>query len=175
MIKHTATARQTPRAKRRVIGMAEMAVSADVNDELITYALGSCLGIAIYDPIAKVGGMLHVMLPESKVDRDKARMRPLMFIDTGVPLLFKKAYALGAQKSRLIVKVAGGASVRSSKTTRDSFRIGARNITSLKQLMWRNKVLVKRQDVGGDYPRTMSLFIANGDVLIRTGSSTKNL
>lgn len=175
MIKPLASAAIASRPKRRVIGMAEMAVSADPNEELITYALGSCLGITIYDPVAQVGGMLHVMLPDSKVDSDKARLRPLMFIDTGVPLLFRRAYALGAQKSRLIVKVAGGASVRSSKSTRDSFRIGARNITALKQLMWRNKVLVKRQDVGGDYPRTMSLMIGDGEILIRTGNSTKSL
>jgi chemotaxis protein CheD len=83
---------------KRVVGVAELVVSNQLDDVLITYALGSCLGISIYDPVAKVAGLLHVMLPLSSVSPEKAREKPAMFVDTGVPLLFKESYRLGAKK-----------------------------------------------------------------------------
>src|SRR5919109_4013944 len=96
---------------RYIVGVADMKISVQPGDQLITYALGSCLGIAIHDPVAKVGGLLHVMLPLSTIDPAKAAENPSMFVDTGVPQLFISCYKAGAQKHRLVVKVAGGASV----------------------------------------------------------------
>ena len=141
-----------------------MRVSAQPEDTLITYALGSCLGISIYDAVAQVGGLIHIMLPQSSVSPEKARERPHMFVDTGVPLLFKESYKLGARKERLSVTVAGGASLRASG--KDCFEIGKRNLVMLRKLLWRNGVLLQREDVGGNCSRNMSLDVSTGDVTI---------
>ena len=98
-----------PPRKTLVVGVADMVASNDSSAEIVTYSLGSCLGITIYDPVKKIGGLLHVMLPDSKIDSAKAVTAPLMFVDTGVPRLFQAVYNLGADRSRLVVKVAGGA------------------------------------------------------------------
>ncbi len=149
-----------------IVGMADMKTSSDPDDTLITYALGSCLGIAIYDPVTAVGGLLHVMMPSSSIDPAKAARNPSAFVDTGVPMLFKACYALGAEKKRLIVKVAGGAATQTSNS--DIFQIGKRNFTSLRKLLWKNGVLLKKHDVGGTRPRNMSLGIGTGEVTLKS-------
>ncbi|NTW17986.1 MAG: chemotaxis protein CheD, partial [Syntrophaceae bacterium] len=94
-----------------VVGISDFKVSNNANDMLVTYALGSCIGVAVYDPVVKVAGLLHFMLPESSLDAKKAGETPAMFADTGIPLLFKSCYKFGADKKRMVVKVAGGASI----------------------------------------------------------------
>lgn len=143
-----------------------MKVSSNTEDTLITYALGSCLGIVAYDPVAKVGGMLHVMLPLSSVNPAKAKDNPFMFVDTGVPELFRACYKAGAVKQRLIVKVAGGASTQ-QKDSEDQFQIGKRNFLMLRKLLWKNNVLIESFDVGDKHSRTMSLDIETGDVTLK--------
>lgn len=157
---------------RFVVGVSDMAIADGCEGEIVTYALGSCLGIAVHDPVAHVGGMLHVMLPESSLDPQRAAERPCMFVDTGVPLLFRRAYAAGAKKERLVVKVAGGASVQEG---RDHFEIGKRNIVKLRQLLWKNGVLIKAADVGGAVSRTLRLDLATGDVLLRVNGTEARL
>ena len=112
---------------KHIVGVADMKISASADDLLITYALGSCLGITIYDPISAVGGMLHVMLPLSTIDPAKASANPYMFVDTGVPRLFIDCYKAGARKERLVVKVAGGACANGHSADDDYFQIGKRN------------------------------------------------
>jgi len=137
-----------------------MKVSDDPEAILITRSLGSCIGVTVYDPVAKVGGLLHYMLPEPS-NADKANSRPFMFCSTGVPILFKSCYELGAKKGRMIVKIAGGAHVlRASET----FSIGQRNQGSLRKILFRNNVLIEAEDVGGSAARTMRLNIATGEV-----------
>ena len=113
-----------PPRKTLVVGVADMVVSNDASAEIVTYSLGSCLGIAIYDPVKKIGGLLHIMLPDSKIDATKAVTMPFMFVDTGVPRLFHAAYNLGADRSRLFLKVAGGAQLLDQEGI---FNIGIRN------------------------------------------------
>jgi len=156
-----------------VVGVADMKLSSQPDDSIVTHALGSCLGIAIYDPAAKVGGILHIMLPLSTIDPEKARNNPFMFVDTGVPEFFRQAYAAGAEKTRLQVKVAGGANVQQGNT--DRFRIGKRNYIVLKKILWKNGVLIDAEDVGGAKPRTLSLQIGSGKVCIRTGRGETEL
>lgn len=151
---------------KQIIGIADMKISKHPDDVLITYALGSCLGIAVYDAVANVGGLLHVMLPVSTVNPVKAEKNPLMFVDTGVPELFKACYKLGAKKERLIVKVAGGASLQNNEET-DQFQIGKRNFLMLRKLLWKNNVLIKSYDVGENFSRTMSLDMATGNVILK--------
>lgn len=154
---------------KHIIGIADMKVSSDKDDTLITYALGSCLGITVYDPVARVGGMLHVMLPLSSVNPTKAKDNPFMFVDTGVPELFRACYKAGASKQRLIVKVAGGASTQQTDKE-DQFQIGKRNFLMLRKLLWKNNVLIESFDVGEKHSRTMSLNIGTGDVTLRIQS-----
>ena len=158
---------------RHIVGVADMKVSSSKGDVIITHALGSCLGIAIHDPVARVGGLLHVMLPLSTVNPSRAKENPFMFVDTGVPRLFIDCYKKGAKKERLIVTVAGGAS---SKGEDDYFQIGKRNFTMLRKLLWKNGVLLKSHDVGGTNSRTMSLEVGSGEVAVRlNGGGAKNI
>ena len=156
-----------------VVGVADMAVSKNPNDEIITYALGSCLGITVYDPVVQVGGMIHIMLPMSTIDAEKAKNKPYMFVDTGVPILFNECYKAGAVKSRLIVKVAGGA--RFKTEGQDYFNIGQRNFTILRKLLWKNGILLKTYDVGGSISRTLSMDIKTGTVLIKSNGTVREL
>lgn len=105
---------------RIIVGIGEMATSNEPHREIITFSLGSCLGISIYDPKAKVGGILHVLLPDSSIQKERAEVNPLMFVDTGVPRLFRSAYQLGASKENIIVKVAGGAEMQEVKISSTS-------------------------------------------------------
>ncbi|HXJ42968.1 MAG TPA: chemotaxis protein CheD, partial [Bryobacteraceae bacterium] len=107
-----------------VVGVADCCVTSDISASIVTYALGSCIAVTIHDPVARVGGMLHLMLPESSLDATKAGRNPYMFADTGIPLLFKKAYGAGAEKKRLVVRLAGGAQVMDDAGV---FNIGKRN------------------------------------------------
>jgi len=149
---------------KRIIGVADMAVSNNLQEELITYSLGSCIGVVIYDPAVKVGGMLHYMLPESSMDVEKARRTPAMFADTGIPLLFKQSYQLGALKRNLLVKVVGGAQIMDENGV---FNIGKRNYLALRKLFWKNNVMVTAEHVGGNVNRTVRLEIGTGRVFLK--------
>ncbi len=169
----TAPTTAAARAARRagpgdlVVGMADLQLSASPDERLVTYALGSCLGITVWDPVARVGGMLHVMLPASSIDAEKAARNPAMFVDTGVPLLFKESYKLGARKERLVVRVVGGAH-QAEREDADQFQIGKRNLLALRKLLWRNNVLVRAEDVGGSrVSRTVYLDAATGALRVR--------
>ena len=150
---------------RHVVRVADMKLAATVGDIVVTHALGSCVGIAIYDPVAHVGGILHFMLPDSTVDPEKAAKNPWMFADTGIPKFFKEAYEYGAVKSRLVVKVAGGAQLLDPK---GFFAIGKRNHMVLRKILWKNGLMIKAEHVGGTASRTLFLEIGEGKVWIQT-------
>jgi len=153
---------------RQIVGVADMKVSNNKEESIITYSLGSCIGVAIYDPFVKVGGILHYMLPESSIDKGKAAARPYMFADSGIPRLFKAAYQLGAKKQRMIVYVAGGAEILDQK---GFFNIGKRNYMALKKMLFKNNVIINKQDVGGNTNRTVRIEIATGDIYVKTSGS----
>ena len=156
-----------------VVGISDLKVSNNVDDVLVTFALGSCVGVVIYDPVAKVGGMLHYMLPDSTLDADKAREKPAMFADTGIPLLFKSCYKLGAEKKRMSVKVVGGASILDDT---NYFRIGQKNVMALRKIFWKNNVLINKEDTGKNCNRTVRLHIASGQVFVKSsGGDTSEL
>jgi chemotaxis protein CheD len=149
-----------------VIGVGDCVVTNNPEATLVTYALGSCIAVLIYDPIVKVGGLLHYMLPDSNLDKDKAQLRPFMFADTGIPLLFHQAYALGAVKVRLDVAVFGGAQVIAANET---FNIGKRNHLTLRKIFWQAGILTRREDVGGVLARTVRLEMGDGQMIVRHG------
>lgn len=150
---------------KTIVGVSDMRVSDNPNEVIITYALGSCLGISVYDPVAGIGGLLHVMLPLSKADPEKAKMKPAMYVDTGLALLLDECFDLGASKSNMIISVAGGASMKKNDDD-DYFKIGKRNFTTLRKLLWKNGFMIEHQDVGGNKSRTMALRITDGLVTI---------
>jgi chemotaxis protein CheD len=157
---------------QHVVGIAEMKITKNPDDSLITHALGSCLGVTVHDPVTGVGGMIHLMLPMSKIDKEKARKNPSMFVDTGIPELFRHAYALGAKKEHITLKVAGGAKILDAA---NRFNIGERNYTLLRKILWKNNVLIDGEDVGGSDSRTLSLSVRTGAVTIRTNGQAKEL
>jgi len=159
---------------RHVVGLADIKLSTNGCDSLITYALGSCLGITIYDPITRVGALLHIMLPDSSIDPAKAQQNPWMFVDTGFPKMIDDCVAAGARKERMILKVAGGACAHGNPDA-DYFQIGKRNFVMLRKLLWQRGLLLKAYDVGGSHSRTMSLDLVNGEVQLKTGGVSKNL
>ena len=158
---------------KHVVGVADIKISTQPGDVIVTHALGSCLGIAVHDPVAAVGGLLHVMMPMSHVNPDKAKTNPYMFVDTGIPAFFRDIYEAGGIKGRLVIKVAGGANVNSIGN--DRFQIGKRNYVILKKLFWKNSVLIDAEDVGGTSARTMYLEIGTGRTWLSTAGVQKEL
>ncbi len=153
------------RTVKTVVGVSDWKVSNDTRETIITYALGSCLGIVLYDPVVCVGGLLHVMLPLSKADPEKAKIKPAMYVDTGFAELLEDCYDLGAEKKRMKIYVAGGASMKFDNKE-DYFKIGQRNFTTLRKFLWKNGFMIDYQDVGGHISRTMTLRISDGLVTI---------
>lgn len=147
-----------------IVGIADLAVSNNPAATLATYALGSCLGVAIYDPVVKAGGLLHLMLPDSAIDTAKAAQQPSMFVDTGVPALFRAAYQLGAEKHRLIISLAGGAQIMDDGGL---FNLGARNYEALTRLFNEHRLRIRAEQVGGLVNRTMRLSLATGEVRLK--------
>jgi len=149
----------------KVVGISDFQVSDDPEDTLITYSLGSCIGMTVYDPIASVGGMIPYMLPLSQISPEKALAKPAMFADTGVPELLKQVIALGGMKSRLIVKVAGGSQLMDQNKI---FNIGERNFLILRKILWKNNILIKASDVGGIISRTLRFELGSGRVTVKS-------
>lgn len=150
---------------RVVVDIAELVVSKDPATVLITYSLGSCIGVAVWDPQVHVAGLLHYMLPESKALPKNAKDNPAIFCDTGVPRLFHSAYELGATKRRLVVKLAGGARLLAGD---GRFNIGRRNYLALRRIFWKNGVQIERESVGGPISRSMQIDVGTGTVMVRT-------
>ncbi len=161
---NTAQIRGARAAALENVDIADFAVTDNPSVTLITHSLGSCIGVAIWDPEVQVGGMIHYMLPDSTLSPEKAKARPAMFADTGVPALFRAAFQLGASKKRMIVKVAGGSSLLDDNGT---FNIGKRNYIMLRKLLWKNSILIASEDVGGSVSRTLKLDVATGRVTIK--------
>lgn len=146
-----------------VVGVGDMKVSGSADDIIVTHALGSCLGLAAYDQRSGVGGIAHLMLPTSDVNKQKAKNNPYMFVDTGFPQFLDALYKRGANKRTLKIKAAGGACIGGG---RDMFEIGKRNIIMLRKLLWQNNIIIAGKDVGGNTSRTMYLEVGSGRVWV---------
>jgi chemotaxis protein CheD len=158
---------------RRVIGIGEMAVSGTRGLTIATHAVGSCIAVCIFDPIAAVAGMLHFLLPESTINPERAGRYPAVFADTGIPLLFQTAYEHGLVKQRAIVKLVGGAEM--PQTSGAWFNTGRRNLLAARNLLWRNGVFVAAQDVGGTDARTVHMAVTDGRLQVFSGRTYKEL
>jgi chemotaxis protein CheD len=149
---------------RLVVGVGGLAVSNNESVVLTTYSLGSCLGVTLYDPVTRAGGLLHAMLPESSINLEKAREQPAMFVDTGISALFRAVYELRGEKHRMQICVAGGAQFLDSSGL---FNIGQRNISCLSKILRQHQLDVHAQDVGGTASRTIHLHLSDGAVRMK--------
>ena len=155
--------------QRVVVGVGDLAVSNNTNVAISTFALGSCVGIVVYDSEVKVGGLIHIMLPDSSLSPDKAQRQPAMFADTGIPLMFRNLMGLRCERRRMKAFVAGGASVISGS---DMFKIGERNILAVKKIINTLGIPVVRADLGGVNNRTVHLSVGTGEVTLKTPIGT---
>jgi len=155
-----------------IVGISEMRVSDDPGEVLVTYALGSCVGLTLFDPVTRAGGLLHSMLPLSKIDPAKAARNPQMFVDTGVSALLQALFDRGAQRKNLVAKVAGASNIMDANGV---FNIGERNHRLLRKVLWKNDILVSGEDVGGSSPRTMYLHMGTGKTVLKVQGTEKEI
>jgi chemotaxis protein CheD len=149
-----------------VTGVADYKVTTDPNAHVVTYALGSCLGITFHDPRRKIGALLHIMLPDSGLHRG-ADVRKEMFVDTGVPLVLEAMTRAGASRANLQCKVFGGAQTMSADKF---FRIGSKNIEAFTTVSRAFDLAVVAWEVSGCVNRTIRLVNSTGEVIIKTPS-----
>ncbi len=149
-----------------VVGISDCAISAGAGVSLITYALGSCIAMAAWDPVTGAGGLLHIILPESTLNPQKAADNPWMFADTGVPRLVQNLTGRGADPRRLVVRLAGGAQVMDRNGV---FNIGKRNYMAVRKVLWKAGILISGEAVGGDVSRTVRLDLGSGCFYVREG------
>lgn len=147
------------------VGMADYKVGR-APSVLISYGLGSCIGISLYDPTTKIGGLLHIMLPDSSQAR--ASDNPAKFADTGLPLMLNDVLAMGASKPRLVAKIAGGAQMFAFSNATDIMRVGTRNADTVKKVLQRMGIRLIAEDTGGNYGRTVQIDLATGIYKVKT-------
>jgi chemotaxis protein CheD len=155
-------------AAKVIVGVGEIGASNNPTSVLTTYSLGSCLGVTIFDPAVRAGGLLHVMLPDSSINPERARQQPAMFLDTGLPALFRAAYAFGVEKHRVEICVAGGAQVMDQGAV---FNIGQRNYDALGRILRAHGLRLAAEQVGGLVSRTMTLNLSTGEVRLKIGGT----
>jgi chemotaxis protein CheD len=154
-----------------VVGMADCRVSAATQENVATYALGSCIGLAVYDPQARVGGILHFMLPDSSMAA-QGEENPFKFADTGIPRLLDGVCALGASKRRLEAWAAGAANMLEGAGV---FEIGKRNHQALRRLLWKAGLLLQAEAVGGNQARSIRLEIGTGNFWVQECGEERKL
>ncbi|SKC74216.1 chemotaxis protein CheD [Maledivibacter halophilus] len=147
------------------VGMADLKTTKSPGI-LITLGLGSCIGICLYDPVTKVSGMAHIMLPSSKSIKNNKNI--YKFADTGIEKLINEMVAIGAVKRRMISKIAGGAQMFSFSSKNDIMKIGERNAIAVKKILKEFNIPIKAEDTGGNYGRTIEFHSLNGKLLVKT-------
>lgn len=155
-----------------IVDISDAKVSAEAEDELVTFSLGSCIGVALYDARVRVGGLLHYQLPSSTADTARAAERPLMYADTGMECLLAEMTKLGASKRRMSVRITGGAKMLNDHLL---FDIGRRNHAAIRKILWQQGMFITAEHVGGKLPRNMQLNIGDGTLLVKYNNETLSL
>ena len=163
----------TTQQEMTVVGLGEMSVSKDPSAVLSCLGLGSCVAVSAYDTVAKVAGLVHIVLASSD-GRDTTL--PGKFADTAVPTLLDEMGKLGAQKSRLVIKITGGAQMSMTQNSNAIFKTGERNIEATKEHLANHGLKIAAEEVGGHTGRTLRFYVDSGRVTVtHAGSSTKDL
>lgn len=156
----------------RVVGISEYVVSVAPDDTLVTYSLGSCVGLVLHDPVARVCGLLHAMMPSAKSNPDKAAETPAMYTDAGASAMLQEMFNLGATRANLTAKVIGCASRVDNDTV---FRIGERNYAVARKVLWKNGLLITAEDVGGTASRTVYVNVGSGQTSVKSDNQIREL
>lgn len=146
------------------VGMADLNVCVSP-DGITTIGLGSCVGIAVRDPVTKIGGLAHVMLPDSTAIKSNTNIPK--FADTGIEELVKRVVAMGASRTRLVAKIAGGAQMFAFQSKSAMVRVGERNVEASKKKLAELRIKILAEDTGDSYGRTVIFYPENGDFVIR--------
>ena len=157
---------------KRTVGISELAVTDRRDDVLVTYSLGACVGLSLYDPTTGKGGIVHCLLPLSKSNPCRAKTHPNLFTDTGVQNLIDALVSMGCEPKNLVAKIAGGSRPLEARNT---FSIGERNHTVLRKVLWKHRILVAAEDIGGTASRTMALYMADGRTTVRANGREAEL
>ena len=157
--------------KKISVGIADMKMTRQ-EGILITYALGACIGVSFYDPMIKLGAILHIMLPEKSGAKDGNVFK---FADTGIRETLRKLTAFGGSKSRMVCKIAGGAKMFEMKGSGGLGNIGERNSQNVKRILMAEGLRVTSEDVGANYARTMLLDVATGNVYVRSAGKPEKM
>ncbi|MDY7001637.1 MAG: chemotaxis protein CheD [Thermodesulfobacteriota bacterium] len=155
--------------KSIVLGVGDFGVSKTPDEVIKTFALGSCVAVMLLHPRTKSVGMVHVALPDSKINLERARERPGYFADTGIPALVEAMAKVGASGNGrdFIVKLAGGAKVMDAGNT---FNIGKRNVLAIKKILWKKGMGAVAEDVGGTISRTVAVSVDTGKILLSSAA-----
>lgn len=146
------------------VGMADLNVCVSP-DRITTLGLGSCVGIAIRDPVTKIGGLAHIMLPDSTTIRNNYNIPK--FADTGIEELVKQVTRKGANRSRLVAKIAGGAQMFGFGSNSEMVRVGERNVQATKKKLAQMRIPILAEDTGKNFGRTVIFYPETGDFVIR--------
>ena len=146
------------------VGLGEMVVSQEVDDILVAYGLGSCLGIKMYDPVVRLSGLLHAVLPTCNIATETGNPK---YVDSGIEGLLSAMIKKGADRRRLVIKMAGGANMLSTPGFQRTFDIGMRNVESAHKTFERLNLCLKKEDVGGNIGRTVRVYVCNGRMTVR--------
>jgi chemotaxis protein CheD len=147
------------------VGMADLKV-CKCPDVLTTLGLGSCVGVALYDPVTKISGLLHCMLPDSTQIRNNSNLAK--FADTGIDELIRQMEQMGAVRTRLVAKIAGGAQMFAMASANDSLRVGERNAAAAREKLKAYKIKLISEDCGLNYGRTVEFYSETGDYMIKS-------
>ena len=158
---------EADRSRRIIVGIGELAVADRPGDVIVTYALGSCVAVCLFDRTAHVAAMLHFLLPESGINSRRAIEQPAAFGDTGIPMLLQAASQRGLRKNRATVRLVGGAEVANNPG--GPLATGHRNVLAARSVLWRHGLFIESQDVGGVSARTVHLAVADGRLQIFNG------
>ena len=150
--------------QKLTVGIADMKIGKG-NDLLVTYALGSCIGLCFYDPKLKLGALLHVMLP---LNMEAGRKNPLKYADTGIRETLRQMESKGASRARITAKIAGGAKMFEVSGSNGLGNIGQRNIESVKATLRREKIRLLAEHTGGTVARTLLFDVVTGQGCIRS-------
>lgn len=148
------------------VPMSEMVASADIDDVLVVYGVGSCVVVCLHDPVAQVGGMLHALLPGIAWN-NKFSGKPTKFADRGIPLLVNALVALGAKQIRLKAQICGGARMINTPGFNGALNIGERNVLAAQMALQAAGLNITAQAIGGQHGRTVKLHIATGQVTVK--------
>ncbi len=155
------------------VGLGEVRVSSNPVEILVAYGLGSCVAVAMYDPVARVAGLLHAVLPYNLNGTEALSAK---YVDSGIAALLDRLAKAGADHQRLIVRLAGGANMLVAPGFSSTLNIGARNVAAARATLATYKLKIRSEDVGGNTGRTVRLFVTDGRMTVRVlGSPEKEI